>query len=64
MRKVYRKLTQEQKSRNVIFTSQLVPGSTVHEVLSTDWDKEKQIDRLLNDKFFNKSHFKYNLIHQ
>lgn len=64
MKKKYLKLTKDQKDRGVIFSSELVGGGTVHEVFSDDEDKEKKIDRLLDDKFFNNSPFKYNLIRQ
>jgi len=62
MRKVYKDLTVEQKIRGVIFSSELVGGSSVHEVLETTENKEVVIARLLDDKFFNSSHYKYNLI--
>ena len=69
MRKVYRKLTKEQKARGVIFSSALSPyptddiyGLTVHEVNKDDLDISKTIARLKDDSFFNASHFKYNII--
>jgi hypothetical protein len=55
MRKVYKTLTQDQKSRGVIFSSQLRPGTTIHEVKYNDRDRDATIDRLLDDKFFNNS---------
>jgi len=70
MKKVYKKLTQEQKERGVIFSSCLsvgrseMEGDTIHEVLK-NWEreeKEKTIKRLLDDKFFNESQFKFNII--
>lgn len=70
MRKVYKNLTEEQKARGVIFSSELVPkrgynlDSVVHEVLATDEDKHTRINRLLDDRFFNRSPFSYNLIRQ
>jgi hypothetical protein len=72
MKKVYKKLTSEQKQRNVIFSSQLISddeninSGVIHEVLSTGNDKEncETIARLKDDKFFNNSPFKYNLIRQ
>ena len=64
MRKVYKDLTEEQKSRGVIFSSELVGGNSVHEVLKDTENKEVIIARLLNDKFFNGSHYKYNLIRE
>jgi hypothetical protein len=62
MRKKYLKLTDEQKARRVIFSSQLQPGTVLHEVMADDEDKDERIERLLNDKFFNDSPFKYNEI--
>lgn len=68
MKKIYKKLTQEQIKRNVIFSSCLSvytteqEKDTIHEVLNTDSDKYEVIKRLKDDKFFNQSHFKYNII--
>lgn len=68
MKKIYKKLSTEQKNRGVIFASTLSTRTTeqqdnyTHEVLNTDEDKEEKIKRLKNDNFFNKSHFKYNII--
>ena len=69
MIKVYRKLTKDQKSRGVVFSSTLSPrptddieGLTTHEVLSTNKDREEIINRLLDDSFFDGSMFKYNII--
>lgn len=68
MRKLQRKLSKKDKARGVIFTSTLskykfkTPDTTTHEVLKTDTDQDKTIDRLLDDSFFNNSHFKYNII--
>ena len=63
MTKKYLKLTEDQKKRGVIFSSVLVPGNTIHEVLATDTDKDIVMRRLLDDKFFNHCElFKYNLI--
>jgi len=65
MRKKYLKLTDEQKKRGVIFSSQLMPDNepTIHEVFDNGRNNNK-IDYLLDDKFFNDSHFTYNLIRQ
>ena len=68
--KVYKKLTQEQKARGVIFSSCLsvyrfeTTTDTIHEVLNTEPQEEQQehIRRLKDDKFFNQSHFKFNII--
>jgi hypothetical protein len=64
MKKVYKTLTADQKERGVIFSSQLCPGTTIHEVKATDRDRYAVIDRLKDDKFFNNSPYKYNLIRQ
>lgn len=68
MKKVYKKLTEEQKKRGVIFTSTLSTGRTeqtgdnVHEVLTTDSDKYERMKRLVKDSFFNDSPWKFNII--
>ena len=66
MKKLYRKLTKEQKERNVIFSSCLstdkTETGTIHEVFADDADRWTKIDRLLDDKFFKRSHFKYNIM--
>ena len=70
MKKVYKKLTEEQKSRGVVFSSCLSEfrteqsKDTTHEVWFgiEEEQKEKQIKRLKNDKFFKQSHFKFNII--
>lgn len=67
MKKKYQSLTYEQKARGVIFSSQLMPGGTSHEVTTEDWKEdqakaEKTIENLKDDKFFNKSSYKYNEI--
>ena len=62
MRKVYKKLTKEQKARGVIFSSQLRPGDIIHEVMANDSERRLIIERLLNDKFFNNSPYRYNEI--
>jgi hypothetical protein len=70
VRKVYKKLTEEQKNRSVIFSSCLsryrfeTTEDTKHEVFSFDVDKHLKIARLKDDKFFNSSHFKFNVIRQ
>ena len=64
MRKVYKELTSEQKARGVIFSSELVGGGKVHEVYEDTECRQQFIDRLLDDSFFNKSPYKYNLIRQ
>lgn len=62
MRKKYLKLTDDQKARGIIFSSRLAGSTTIHEVHKDDEDKHKTIDRLMDDKFFNNSPFKYNEI--
>jgi uncharacterized membrane protein YfhO len=69
MRKIYRTLTKDQKERGVIFSSELVSDDTelkkvVHEVKETDSDKLERIEKLKDDKFFNNSPFKHNLIRE
>tara|TARA_Y100000310_G_C20514292_1_gene730414 strand:- start:62 stop:274 length:213 start_codon:yes stop_codon:yes gene_type:complete len=68
MQKVYKKLTEGQKEKGIIFTSTLSTNrtelidDTTHEVYSNDEDKRTTIDRLLDDKFFNGSHYNFNII--
>ena len=70
MRKVYKKLTEEQKARGVMFSSTLSKfrteqnTDTMHEVLNTDEDKNAVITRLLNDSFFNASPWSFNVVRQ
>ena len=70
MKKVYKKLTDEQKERNVIFSSCLsvarneLENDTIHEVLKDDLDKGEKIIRLTDDKFFNSSHWVFNIIRE
>jgi hypothetical protein len=68
MKKVFKELTEEQKQRGVIFSSCLsifrteLKNDTIHEVLNSNENKNQEIKRLLDDSFFNKSHFKFNII--
>lgn len=71
MRKVYRKLSEEQKQRGVIFSSQLMPNGSIHEVTRENVNEVSEFARnkglnkislLLDDKFFNGSDYKYNII--
>jgi hypothetical protein len=64
MRKVYKNLTEDQKNRNVIFSSELVGGNKIHEIFKDDENISYKIALLKDDKFFNKSPFKYNLIRE
>ena len=82
MKKVYKSLTDEQKSRKVIFSSCLSTerteqsNDTIHEVLElnqkhftetykfieAEREQRATIERLKNDKFFNGSIWKFNII--
>ena len=64
MKKTYKKLTEEQINRGVIFSSLLVGSNNIQEVLNTDTDKDDKIKRLLDDSFFNKSPYSHNEIRQ
>ena len=68
MRKIYKELTKEQIKEGVIFTSTLSKytveddNDTIHKVYRDNNNRDLIIDRLLNDSFFNRSNFKYNII--
>ena len=73
MKKIYLPLLKDQKNRKVYFSSTLSPyrfetsETTRHEITSKeyieDYKKAEKKERLLkDDKFFNRSHFKYNII--
>ena len=68
MQKVYKKLSQDQIKRGVIFSSCLSVFRTeqstdlIHEVLESEPDKWQRVERLKVDKFFNASHWKYNIL--
>ena len=69
MRKTYKELTQDQKDRGVMFSSTLSictneqPGDTTHEVFKSEgWESSGHIQKLLDDSFFNRSPWKYNII--
>ena len=68
MKKIYKKLTKDQKERGVIFSSCLskareeLENDYRHEVKKGQEDATEVIDRLLDDRFFNESHFKYNIV--
>ena len=84
MKKIYKKLSEEQIKRGVIFSSCLSIGRTeqadgnIHEVLRVNEkdfkeyrdfykaleEQKEHIARLKDDKFFNDSHFKFNIIRQ
>ena len=67
MIKVYKKLTKDQKERNIVFYSCLsVDGSNedalAHEVKRGEENANKKIKRLKDDKWFNDSPWNYNII--
>lgn len=68
MIKVYKKLTKDQKDRGVVFSSTLskyrteTTADTIHEVFNDTEDKDAVMSRLLDDKFFNGSPWKYNIV--
>jgi hypothetical protein len=67
MRKIYRALTEDQKRRGIVFSSCLSyhgseEGHTIHEVHKDDHQGGAKIERLKDDRFFNRSPFKYNII--
>lgn len=66
MKKKYLKLTADQKARGVIFSSELKGSGLVHEVFEKEGyqEIERRKNLLLDDKFFNDSPWKYNLIRQ
>lgn len=68
MKKIYKKLTRDQKERGVYFSSTLSidkterPGDVTHEILMDAVDKELKAERLLDDEFFDASPWKFNII--
>ncbi len=68
MQKIYRKLTKEQRERGIVFSSCLslcrYETGTIHEVKRDDPEREEKERRLKDDKFFNGSQYKYNIIRQ
>lgn len=70
MRKIYKRLTADQRQRGVIFSSTLskhtteMENDTMHEVFADDEDKHRIIQNLKDDSFFNGSPWKYNIIRQ
>ncbi len=73
MKKIYLPLLKDQKNRKVYFSSTLSPykfetsETTRHEITTKEWltdykKAEKKESLLKDDKFFNRSHFKYNII--
>ena len=72
MKKIYKKLTKEQLKRNVIFSNCLsefrteMENDRIHEIFK-DWSSEEKLktaERLMNDKFFNASHWNFNIIRE
>ena len=70
LRKVYKKLTQDQKQRGVVFSSTLSEFRTeqknddIYEILEDDPNKENFIRNYLDDGFFDGCKWKYNIIRQ
>lgn len=70
MKKIYRKLTRDQIDRGVVFSSTLSESTleqandTVHEVLFDEEEREETVARLKDDRFFNASQYKFNIIRQ
>jgi len=68
MRKIYKKLTKEQKDAGIIFSSCLSTErteqetDTIHSLKGNEKDYLVQRKRLLNDSFFNDSPFNYNIV--
>ena len=68
MRKIYRKLTVDQRARGVVFSSSLSEtrqeGRVVHEVRADDPDKDRLIKNLLEDSFFDDPmcQYKFNIV--
>ena len=68
MKKIYRKLTKDQKNRGIIFSSCLKGAkderinNTIHEVHKCNPERDNIINNLKNDKFFNDSPWSYNEI--
>ena len=67
MKKIYLKLTEEQKKEGIIFMSTLSKykveqeGDTTHIIYSDNRNNNKK-HLLLDDKFFDNSPFNYNII--
>ena len=68
MKKIYKKLTKDQKDRGIIFSSSLSKYTVeendglIHEVTADQENKDETIRRLLDDSFFNNSPWYYNII--
>lgn len=70
MRKIYRKLTKNQRERGIVFSSTLSkatteqPNDTIHEVEANDPERDILIRNLMDASFFNGSPWTYNIIRQ
>jgi len=70
MIKVFKRLTEDQIERDVIFSSCLSvwrteqEEDTIHEVKREQEDNQETIKRLKDDKFFNDSHWNFNIIRE
>lgn len=68
MKKVFLRLTPEQRERGVVFSSTLSkckteqPEDLTHEVFAGDKDKDRLINNYMEDSFFDDSPWKYNVI--
>jgi hypothetical protein len=71
MRKVYKKLTDEQRKRGVCFSSTLSvcrteqEGDIIHEIIGSyplSEEQKEEVGRLLDDSFFNSSNVRYNIV--
>ena len=68
--KIRLSLTTEQKEQGIRFISTLSreqieqEADTAHTVYWSEENKNAKINRLENSQFFNKSHFKYNIIRE
>lgn len=70
MKKIYKKLTDDQKKRGVVFSSTLSehtieqPEDLTHEIFADEDDNEKERRKknLLNDSFFDESPWRFNII--
>ena len=70
MKKIHKKLTEEQINRGIIFSSCLSEfrteqtNDTIHELTGKEEDYQVQLIRLYDDTFFNKSHWNFNILRQ
>ena len=68
LKKIYKDLTDDQIKREIIFSSCLSTtryektDDIIHELTGKEDDYNTQKERLLEDSFFNKSHWSYNII--